>query len=129
MRRRKTEQQRSPRITHDQVIELLVDYHLGRLDPRINREIELHVAGCPLCQIQGLVHTGTEKRAIQRRISKAKPTRRRISRRVRIILLILVIIIVALLAVYALLRTNLVVPPTGASAEPFLLRGISAMIQ
>lgn len=109
MRRRQREQQRGPRITHDQVVEVLVDYHLGRLSPQTNRAIELHVAQCPLCQVQGLVHTGTEKRAIQRRMRKAKPARRRfISRRGSLILLILLLIILAQLVVYILLRFHLI---------------------
>lgn len=108
MRRRKVEPKRSPRITHDQVVELLVDYHLGRLDPGLNRAIESHVARCPLCQIQGLAHTGTEKRAVQRRIRKVKPTRRRlISRRGRIILAILMIILVLQIVIYEVTHTNL----------------------
>ena len=114
MRRRKRETERGPRITHDQVVELLVDYHLGRLDAQVNRAIELHVAHCPLCQIQGLVHTGTEKRAIQRRIRKAKPARRRrISGRGWLILLILAIIILAQVAVYGLLRAHIITLPAG----------------
>jgi hypothetical protein len=109
VRRRKTEQKRTPRITHDQVVELLVDYHLGRLRPEINRAIEAHVAHCPLCQVQGLVHTGTEKRAIQRRIRRVRPTRRRrISRRGRLILVFLLIIVLAQIALYVMLRANLI---------------------
>jgi hypothetical protein len=83
------------------VVELLVDYHLGRLDPALNHAIELHVARCPLCQLQGLNHTGMEKRSIQRRIRKVKPTRRRlISRRGRVVLVLLVLVLLAQIVVY-----------------------------
>jgi Putative zinc-finger len=92
----------SPRITHDRVVELLVDYHLGRLDPALNRAIEQHVARCPLCQLQGLSHTGTEKRVIQRRIRKAKPARRRLSRRGRLVIALLVVLVLAQLVVFEL---------------------------
>jgi Putative zinc-finger len=91
-----------PRITHDRVIELLVDYHLGRLDPALNRAIEQHVARCPLCQMQGMAHAGTEKRVIQRRIRKAKPARRQISRRGRILVVLLILVVLAQLVVYEL---------------------------
>jgi hypothetical protein len=91
-----------PRISHDRVVELLVDYHLGRLDPALNRAIEVHVAHCPLCQIQGLSHTGTEKRVIQRRIRKAKPTRRRLisKRGVVIVVVLLIVLILIQVAVF-----------------------------
>ncbi len=95
------------RITHDRVVELLVDYHLGRLDPALNRAIEVHVAHCPLCQIQGLSHTGTEKRVIQRRIRKAKPTRRRlISKRGVIIVVVLLIVLILMQVVVFELSTH-----------------------
>jgi hypothetical protein len=85
------------------VVELLVDYHLGRLNPALNRAIEMHVAQCPLCQLQGLTHTGTEKRVIQRRIRKAKPMRRRlISRRGRVVLFLLVVLLLAQVVLYEL---------------------------
>jgi hypothetical protein len=106
MRRHRVEPS-PPRITHDRVVELLVDYHLGRLDPALNRAIEQHVASCPLCQIQGLAHAGTEKRVIQRRIRKAKPTRRRlISRRGRVVLALLVVVLLAQIIVYELFITH-----------------------
>ncbi len=108
MRRRKADEKRAPRITHDQVVELLVDYHLGRLSQATNRAIESHVAHCPLCQMQGLDHTVTEKRAVQRRIRKVKPKRRRlISRRGRIIILMLVLIILAQIIAYEVVRNHL----------------------
>jgi hypothetical protein len=107
VRRRKVEPN-PPRITHDRVVELLVDYHLGRLDPVINRAIELHVSNCPLCQIQGLAHAGTEKRVIQRRIRRVKPTRRRlISRRGRILLILLLLILLAQVVVFEATHSNL----------------------
>jgi Putative zinc-finger len=103
VRRRRAEPS-PPRITHDRVVELLVDYHLGRLNPALNRAIEVHVAQCPLCQIQGLAHTGTEKRAIQRRIRKAKPTRRRMPKRWRIVLVLLIVVLLAQIVVYEILH-------------------------
>jgi hypothetical protein len=107
--RRRKEETRTPRITHDQVVELLVDYHLGRLGPEVNRAIEAHVARCPLCQVQGLVHTGIEKRAVQRRIRRVRPTRRnRISRRGRFVLVFLLMIILLQIALYVMLRANLI---------------------
>jgi hypothetical protein len=84
------------------VVELLVDYHLGRLDPALNRAIEQHVARCPLCQMQGLAHTGTEKRVIQRRIRKVKPARRQLSRRGRVLIALLVVVVLAQIVVYEL---------------------------
>ena len=96
-------------MTHDQVVELLVNYHLGRLGPEVNRAIEAHVAQCPICQAQGLVHTGTEKRAVQRRIRRVKPTHRnRISRRGRLVLVLLLMIILIQIALYVMLRANLI---------------------
>jgi hypothetical protein len=107
--RRKLEQSRTPRISHDQVVELLVDYHLGRLSPETNRAIEAHVARCPLCQVQGLVHTGTEKRAVQRRIRRVRPTRHnRISKRGRLLLVLLLMVILLQVALYVMLRANLI---------------------
>jgi hypothetical protein len=89
------------------VVELLVDYHLGRLDPVLNRAIESHVSHCPLCQMQGLAHTGTEKRVIQRRIRRVKPKRRRlISRRGRILLVLLLLILLAQIVVYEVARSH-----------------------
>jgi Putative zinc-finger len=97
-----------PRITHDRVVELLVDYHLGRLDPVLNRAIELHVSHCPLCQMQGLARAGTEKRVIQRRIRRVKPKRRSvISRRGRILLILLLLIILAQVVVLAVAHSHL----------------------
>ena len=110
MSRRKIERTHNPRITHDQVVELVVDYHLGRLGPEVNRAIEAHVASCPQCQMQGLVHTGTEKRAVQRRIRNVRPTRRSwISKRGRVVLVFLLIIILIQIALYVMLRAHLII--------------------
>ena len=107
MSRRKVEPN-PPRITHDRVVELLVDYHLGRLDPVLNRAIELHVSQCPLCQIQGLAHAGTEKRVVQRRIRRVKPKRQGvISRRGRIFLILLLLILLAQVVVFAATHSQL----------------------
>jgi Putative zinc-finger len=81
-------------------MDLLVDYHFGRLSPEINAAVEAHVRDCAVCQRQGLAHAPTEKRQIMRRLRKVRPARALVSRRGRTVLLLLIVLLIVQLVVF-----------------------------
>ncbi|MGZ3673077.1 MAG: hypothetical protein ACXVCO_02100 [Ktedonobacterales bacterium] len=94
----------------------LVDYHVGRLSREMNAAVEAHIKICPICQRRGLRQAANEKRTIQRRIRRVRPTRRLLSKRGRGFLLFLTVLLVTQLIVIEFLR--------GAIPLPGFLRGV-----
>lgn len=84
-------------------MDLLVDYHFGRLSPEMNAAVEAHVRDCAVCQRQGLAHAPTEKRQIMRRLRRVKPARALVSRRGRTVLLLLIVLLIVQLVVFEII--------------------------
>jgi WD40 repeat protein len=81
-------------------MDLLVEYHFGRLSPEMNAAVEAHVRDCAVCQRQGLAHAPTEKRQIMRRLRRVRPARALVSRRGRTVLLLLIVLLIVQLVVF-----------------------------
>lgn len=108
MSRRKSQRMTVPKLSHDDAVQYLVEYHFGRLPPAVNAAVEAHVSVCRICQRQGLNHAATEKRDIARQIKRIRPGKRRVSRRGRNIIVLLAFAGIVQLAAYALLRSPIV---------------------
>lgn len=106
MSRRKSQRMMVPKLSHDEAVQYLVEYHFGRLSPALNAAVEAHVHDCRLCQRQGLAHAATEKRDIARQIKRIRPGKRRITRRGRNFIVLLALLAIAQLGVYQLTRST-----------------------
>lgn len=104
MSRRDAPTKAVPRLSHEQAADLLVDYHFGRLSPKVNAAVEAHVRTCRICQRQGLEHAATERREALR--TRVKPTRPLVSRKSRIVFALLLLALGFQLAVFALVRSD-----------------------
>lgn len=104
MSRRDAPAKAVPRLSHEQAADLLVEYHFGRLSPKVNAAVEAHVRTCRICQRQGLEHAATERREALR--TRVKPTRPLVSRKSRVIFALLLLALGFQLAVFALVRSD-----------------------
>lgn len=92
------------RLSHEQAADLLVDYHFGRLSPKMNAAVEAHVRTCRICQRQGLEHAATERREVLR--VRVKPTRPLVSRRSRVIFVLLLLALGFQLTIFEVVRSD-----------------------
>lgn len=99
-----------PELSHDEAMAQLVDYHVGRLSPAMNAAIEAHIKSCPICQRRGLRQAVNEKRTIQRRIRRVRPTRRLFSKRGRGFLLFLTVLLLTQVVVIQFFRGAIPLP-------------------
>lgn len=104
MSRRRSQRTTIAALSHDEVVQYLVEYRFGRLSPAMNAAVEAHVRTCRICQRQGLSHAATEKRDIARQIRRVRPGGRRITRRGRNFIVLLALVAIVQLGVYALTR-------------------------
>ncbi len=104
MSRRNAPAKAAPRLSHEQAADLLVEYHFGRLSPKMNAAVEAHVKTCRICQRQGLEHAATERREVLR--VRVKPTQQFVSRKTRVIFVLLLLAIGFQLAIFGLLRSD-----------------------
>ena len=93
-----------PKLRHDEAVQYLVEYHFGRLAPQLNAAVEAHIRECAICQRQGLSHAATEKRDVARRLRRVRPTKQRLTGKVRGVIIFLAIIAILQVGVYELSR-------------------------
>lgn len=99
-----------PELSHDEAMAHLVDYHVGRLSREMNAAVEAHIKDCPICQRRGLRQAANEKRTIQRRIRRVRPTRRMLSKRGRGFLLFLTVLLLTQVVAVQFLRGVIPLP-------------------
>src|SRR5262249_14430074 len=103
---RKARRKPIPDLPHEDVVDLLVDYQLGRLAPSVNAAIEAHIRSCPVCKRKGLDHAVTERRVTLRKLRRVRPFRRLLSRRSRMIFLLLSLLLLVQLIAFEVLRSD-----------------------
>ena len=81
-----------PRLQHEQVVEIFVDYHFGRLSPEMNTAVERHVRSCARCKREGMTNAANERKGAVRRLRGVRGGKPLLGRRARNVVLILTLL-------------------------------------
>lgn len=89
-----------PRLRHEQVAEIYVDYHFGRLAPEMNTAVERHIKSCARCKREGLTNAASQRKQAGRKLRGVRGGKPLLGRRGRKWAMLLLLIVVTQVVIF-----------------------------